>query len=97
MKNVVNVISVPEKVFYSPELVMREQCHKCNICVNACPVKAIKKTILDVKVDRKRCAEYVLSHDDECLRCTAICPQGIIKLVPYIIDDDGQIRRAESA
>jgi ferredoxin len=93
---VVNVISVPEKVFYSPELTNRDHCHNCKVCINVCPVKALKKTVLDIEVDRKSCAEYVLERD-ECIRCTASCPQGIIKLVPYVIDDDGHIRRAESA
>ncbi|MFX1520323.1 MAG: 4Fe-4S binding protein [Promethearchaeota archaeon] len=88
---------MPEKVFYSPELTNLNFCHNCKICINACPVKALKKTVLDIEVDRKSCADYVLERD-ECIRCSAICPQGIIKLVPYVIDDDdGQVRRAESA
>ncbi|MFX1466190.1 MAG: 4Fe-4S binding protein [Promethearchaeota archaeon] len=87
---------MPEKVFYSPELTNHDACHNCKICVNACPVKALKKTVLGIEVDRKSCAEYVLSSD-ECIKCTAICPQGIIKLVPYVIEDDGQAKRVESA
>ncbi len=84
-----------EKVFYSPELTNRNFCSDCKVCVEVCPVNALKKTILDIDVDRNNCAEYILSHD-ECIKCTAICPQGIIKLVPYIIEEDGQIRRGES-
>ncbi|WP_287585435.1 4Fe-4S binding protein [Candidatus Borrarchaeum sp.] len=87
---------MPEKVFYSPELTNRNYCHNCKICINVCPVKALKKTVLDIEVDRKICAEYVLSID-ECIRCAAACPQGIIKLVPFVIADDGQIKRVESA
>ena len=84
-----------EQVFYSPELTNRNLCSGCKVCVEVCPVKALKKTILDIDIDRKSCLEYVLSRD-ECIKCTAICPQGIIKLVPYVIEEDGQIRRGES-
>ena len=87
---------MPEKVFFSPELTNHNFCHNCKICINVCPVKALKKTVLGIEVDRKSCAEYVLSSD-ECLRCTAICPQGIIKLVPFVIQENGEIKQLESA
>ena len=90
------MIFVPEKVFYSPILTKRDLCSNCKVCVEICPVKALKKTILDIEVDRKKCAEYVKSRD-ECISCTAICPQGIIKLVPYVFKEDGEIRQLESA
>jgi len=87
---------VPEKVFYSPILTKRDLCSNCKVCAEICPVQALKKTVLDIEVDRKNCSEFVLSSD-ECIKCTAICPQGIIKLVPYVIEDNGQAKRVESA
>jgi ferredoxin len=87
---------VPEKIFYSPILTKRDLCSNCKVCVEICPVKALEKTIVDIKVDRKKCAEYVIPRD-ECISCTAICPQGIIKLVPLIIEENGEIKQLESA
>lgn len=48
-----------------------KECTKCGVCAAQCPVQAIDKEE-PKKVDEKACIS--------CMRCVAVCPQGVRKL-----------------
>jgi uncharacterized protein (DUF362 family)/Pyruvate/2-oxoacid:ferredoxin oxidoreductase delta subunit len=61
-------LTVPQPVVKSTE------CSRCGVCMNICPVKAIKmnkKTSLPV-IDRKVCIK--------CFCCSELCPEGAMKM-----------------
>lgn len=51
-------------------------CLHLGSCINACPVQAISKNAdKEIVVDREKCIG--------CGKCTKVCPNGVIKLIPY--------------
>lgn len=51
-------------------------CNNCGVCATECPVNAIDKQN-PKKVDEKSCIS--------CMRCVAVCPQGVRKVNPVML------------
>ncbi|MBD3229603.1 MAG: hypothetical protein GF329_15590 [Candidatus Lokiarchaeota archaeon] len=89
-------MNMKAKKFYSPVITLVEVCHKCRACVYICPVKAIKFGVSELIVDRKKCAEYIFSTEDqECIECATECHTGALSLQLFEINEDGEVRRIE--
>ncbi len=61
---------------------MRNKCFNCNLCVNACPNKIIKKAGEDfqvVHIDYNNGKKYCKF---DCVECSKVCPSGAIKKIP---------------
>ncbi|MHA1309500.1 MAG: 4Fe-4S binding protein [Candidatus Helarchaeota archaeon] len=86
---------MPSKKFYSPVLKLVEVCHKCRACVRACPVQAIIFGVGEVIVDRVKCAEYIFSHDNECIECASECHTGALVLKLFEIDENNNVKQID--
>lgn len=59
--------------FWYKPVIINDKCVKCNICMNSCPVKAIKPDSNgDLKIDDKICIR--------CLCCHEFCPHQAIEI-----------------
>ena len=52
----------------------QNKCDKCGICIDICPIKAIKINAENIQIDSKKCM-YV-----RCLKCAEQCPAGAIEI-----------------
>jgi len=81
------------KKFYSPVLKLKEVCHKCRACIYAGPVKAMEFGVGEVIVDRKKCADYYFSNNNECIECASECHTGALTLQLFEFDEENNIKK----
>jgi len=60
--------------------IITDQCpDNCHLCIESCPVKAIKEDTLEM--DQKKCGNYAFEGNDfyftkiKCHTCRTICPK----------------------
>ncbi len=74
LNNIPNSFNKVFKSLFWYKPLISDQCKKCNICLNSCPVNAIKVSDNgDLKIDDKLCIR--------CLCCHEFCPHQAIDIV----------------
>ncbi len=74
LNNIPNGVNKIFKSLFWYKPVITDECKKCNICMNSCPVNAIKEDSKgNLKIDDKLCIR--------CLCCHEFCPHQAIEIV----------------